>query len=67
MSNEEAKQNAITITQEMQEELKSMPFVSKQRGRMTALLKAKSKIKIERKPRKQYDVSQSLKRIREVP
>ena len=32
---------------------------------MTALLKDKSKIKIERKPRVQYPVGESLKRIRE--
>ncbi len=51
ISNEEAEQNAITITDEWQEELKSMPFISKQKGRMSALLKAKSKIKIQRKPR----------------
>ena len=34
---------------------------------MTALLKAKSKIKIERKPRVQYPVKESLKRLREPP
>ena len=44
-----------------------MPFVSKQKGRMTALLKQKSKIKIERKPRVQYPVGESLKRIRDPP
>ena len=44
-----------------------MPFVSKQKGRMSALLKAKSKIKVQRKPRVQYDVGQSLKRIRLAP
>ena len=44
-----------------------MPFISKQKGRMSALLKAKYKIKIERKPRVQYPVSESLKRIREIP
>ena len=33
---------------------------------MSALLKAKSKIKTQRKPRVQYEVSQSLKRIRDV-
>ena len=39
VSNEDARQNAITITDEWEEELKSMPFVSKQKGRMTFLLK----------------------------
>ena len=44
-----------------------MPFISKQKGRMSALLKAKSKIKIERKPKVQYEVGASLKRMREAP
>ena len=67
LSNEDARQNAITITDEWEEELKAMPFVSKQKGRMSALLKAKSKIKIQRKPRVQYDVAPTLKRIRDPP
>ena len=44
-----------------------MPFVSKQKGRMSALLKAKSKIKVQRKPRVQHEVGISLKRLREGP
>ena len=46
VSNEEARQNAIEVSDEWLSELGSMPFVSKQKGRMSALLKAKSKIKI---------------------
>ena len=67
ISNEAVKQNAITISNEWEEQLKAMPFVSKQKGRMSALLKAKSKIKIQRKPRVQYEVGPSLKRMREAP
>ena len=60
VSNEKAEQNAICITQEWEDEIDNMPFVSKQKGRMTALLKAKSKIKVQRKQRVQYDVGLSL-------
>ena len=67
ISDDRARENAITITDEWEQELKSLPFVSKQKGRMSALLKAKSKVKIQRKPRVQYEVAPSLKRMREVP
>jgi hypothetical protein len=33
-----------------------MPFVSKQKGRMAHLLKQKSKVQAQMKPRKSYDV-----------
>ena len=67
VSNEDARQNAIVVSDDWLQEIDSMPFVSKQKGRMTALLKAKSKIKIERKPRVQYPVGESLKRLRDPP
>ena len=67
ISNEDARQNAINVTDEWMDELGSMPFVSKQKGRMSALLKAKSKIKIQRKPRVKYEVGDSLKRMRDPP
>ena len=41
-----------------------MPFISKQRGRMTFLLKQKSAIRVERKPKITYEVHDSLKRLR---
>ena len=55
------------VSDDWLEELGSMPFVSKQKGRMTALLKAKSKVKIQRKPRVQYEDGESLKRMRNPP
>ena len=64
ISNEKAEQNAITITDDWQRELDSMPFVSQQKGRMSSLLKMKSKIKIQRKPRVTYEPHESLKRMR---
>ena len=67
VSNEEAKQNSITITEEWQNEIESLPFVSKQKGRMSSLLKMKSKIAIQRKPRVTYEVHASLKRPRDAP
>ena len=38
------KEHAIIITEEWQKELDSMPFISKQKGRMSHLLKIKSKV-----------------------
>lgn len=43
------------ITEEWQRELEAMPFVSKAKGKMSALLKQKSKINIVHKPRVTYD------------
>ena len=42
-----------------------MPFVSQQKGRMSALLKQKSKIVTKRKPRITYEPHQTLKRMRD--
>jgi len=41
-----------------------MPFVSKEKGRMSHLLKLKSKIGVQRKDRVVYDVFDFEKRIR---
>jgi len=44
-----------------------MPFISKQKGRMSALLKMKSKIATKRKERVQYDPVDFMKRPRVTP
>jgi|ETNmetMinimDraft_14_1059893.scaffolds.fasta_scaffold44954_1 hypothetical protein len=46
-------------------ELDSMPFVSKQKGRMSALLKQKSKVNAVQKPRVTYDAFDFEKRARD--
>ena len=51
---EAEKDNNILITDEWQKELNSLPFKSKQKGRMSLLLKIKSKLIEERKERKTY-------------
>ena len=51
---EAEKDNNILITDEWQKELNSLPFKSKQKGRMSILLKVKSKLIEERKERKTY-------------
>ena len=52
---EKVQDDSIIITQEWREQLKSMPFISKQKGRMSHLLKKKAKIVTVRKERKTYD------------
>ena len=42
-----------------------MPFFSKQKGRMSALLKQKSKIATKKKDRIKYEPHQTLKRLRD--
>ena len=49
------------------EKLKSIPFKSKGRGRMTKLLKQKSKIGRDTKPRKAYDADLPQPRPRDPP
>ena len=56
VSNEQAEQNSIMISERWQQALDSLPFVSKEKGRMTSLLKMKSKIKIQRKDKIKYPV-----------
>ena len=41
---EEVKNNSIMLTERWENELKEMPFFSKEKGRMSHLLKLKSKI-----------------------
>ena len=64
IANEEVKNNSILISEEWQNELDSMPFISKHKGRMSALLKMKSKIGVVRKERVAYEPADFLKRPR---
>ena len=51
---EKEKDNNILITDEWEKELNSLPFKSKQKGRMSLLLKVKSKLIAEKKDRVTY-------------
>ena len=55
LMSDEVKDNSIIITKEWQDELESMPFTSKIKGKMSALLKQKSKINAKPKDRVQYE------------
>ena len=44
LDNEKVKEDSILMTKEWEDELKDMPFFSKQKGRFVALLKRKSKV-----------------------
>ena len=54
VGNEKVKENSIIMTNDWEAELEAMPYVSKMKGKMSALLKMKSKISVIRKPRKTY-------------
>ena len=62
--NERMQDEAIQITDKWEQELKAMPFTSKQKGRMSHLLKAKSKIGVEQKDRVVYEPYNFEKRQR---
>ena len=61
---DKVKEETILVTDEWMEELEQMPFISKQKGRMSHLLKQKSKVQAVPKPRIQYDAFDFGKRIR---
>ena len=61
---EKVKEQTIVITQEWKEQLEAMPFVSKQKGRMSHLLKQKSKIGTKPKERVTYEAFDFSKRPR---
>ena len=58
-------ENSIVMTEEWANQLEELPFVSKQKGRMSHLLKKKSKIAVERKDRVTYEAFDFLKRARD--
>ena len=66
MKNDNVADNSIQMTEQWAEELADLPFVSKQRGRMSFLLKKKSKIDVERKDRVTYEAYDVSKRPRIV-
>ena len=57
----------MLMSEYWKEKLKSIPFKSKGRGRMTKLLKQKSKIGRDTKPRKTYDPDLPQPRPRDPP
>ena len=61
------EQNKVLMSEYWREKLKSIPFKSKGRGRMTKLLKQKSKIGRDTKPRKTYDADLPMPRPRDPP
>ena len=61
---EKVKQDTIIMTEHWRDELESMPFVSKHKGRMSALLKQKSKIGVLSKPRTQYETFDFTKKYK---
>ena len=62
---DKVKANTITISDEMQQLIDSMDFISKQKGRFTDLLKKKSQICTLHKPRITYDAFNFSKRPRD--
>ena len=61
------EQDKLLMSEYWREKLKSIPFKSKGRGRMTKLLKQKSKIGRDTKPRKTYEADLPLPRPRDPP
>lgn len=66
ISGEKMKQESIIITEKWMAELDSMPFVSKQKGRMSHLLKQKSKVQAVPKERIIYGAFDFEKRARDM-
>ena len=64
VENDTVKENSILLTDDWANQLEEMPFVSKQKGRMSHLLKQKSKFGVERKDRVTYEAYDFLKRPR---
>jgi hypothetical protein len=55
VTSDKVKEQTIVVSEEWQQELASMPFVSKQKGRMSHLLKEKSKVGVYQKERVRYE------------
>ena len=64
LTSAKVREDTILITDEWQRELDSLPFVSKQKGRMSHLLKQKSKIGVVHKERAKYPAFDFGKRLR---
>ena len=66
VENEDVAKENIAISSEWRQELKDMPFKSKKNGRMSKLLKQKTKVGVDRKPRKTYQVFDFRKKARDA-
>ena len=55
VDSQKQKDQVIKVTEEWMNELDAMPFVSKRKGKMVHLLKQKSKVRAEMKPRVKYE------------
>ena len=64
VKNDKVREDTILITEEWRDQIEQMPFVSKQRGRMSDLLKQKSKVQAIHKERVKYEVYKFEKRPR---
>ena len=64
VENEKQVENSIIMTKEQANAGEELPFISKQKGRMSHLLKKKNKLGVERKDRVQYEAYYFLKRPR---
>ena len=53
--NEDVEMEAVLMSDHWKNEMQDMPYKSKKRGRMSKLLKQKSKVGKDMKPRKTYD------------
>jgi len=62
---DKVKEDTILITEQWREELEAMPFISKQKGRMSHLLKQKSKVQAVPKARVKYPAFDFQKRPRD--
>lgn len=67
LASERVKEDTILVTEDWKKEIESLPFVSKQKGRMSHLLKKKSKVGIVRKERVKYESYDFMKRMRTDP
>ena len=67
IASEKVKENTIIIADEWEAELKAMPFTSKEKGRMSHLLKQKSKVQADFKPRVSYTAYDFMQRPRDPP
>ena len=65
VNSEKVKQDTVIITDEWMAELDAMPFVSKQKGRMSMLLKQKSKVQAVPKKRATYDAFDFVAKMRD--
>ncbi len=66
ITSEKAEDEAINITDRWKKEIDSMPFISKHKGKMSSLLKKKSKVLTIKKERKTFKAFDFKKRLRSV-